>query len=181
MKSFVFIPLFAASLVFTLTSRADARSQQDQPYPSHAVWSAAVRFLRVDLRLPVLEKDKEAGYILFDFVQDTKVYKASLELMPFEESSGRAATRVIVSVPDLPRHVEGVLLDKLARKLKEELGAPAPPPSRPKPEKDGAGDTGERRNGSKKKEPADEDPNAPERGADGLPRLPTRELPRPQD
>lgn len=172
-----------------LSASAEARSTQDQSYPAEAVWSAAVRFLRVDMRFPVLEKDKDAGYILFDFVQDTKVYRASLELLALEEANGRAGSRVIVSVSDLPRHVEATLLEKLARKLKEELGSPVPPPARPKTG-DGARRKGDnedrpeeaenpRRSKDERRRPeVEEDENAPVRGGDGLPRLRTRELPR---
>ncbi len=172
--------IFAFVLLLAAPPDVAARSLQEASYPSDLVWATAVRFLRVDLRFPVLEKDKEAGYILFDYVQEAKVYKGALELVAFEEASGRAATRVAVSVPDLPRHIEAVLLEKLARKLKEELGSPAPVRSRPnKDDSKGTGEPSKRK--PTEKQPDDADPNQPVRGEDGLPRLPTRELPRPQE
>ena len=60
--------------------------------------------------------------------------KGSLELVRTTDSEGRDRTRVVVTLPDLPRHYEGVLLDKLAVKVREEYGSPAPaPPTRPPP------------------------------------------------
>ncbi|MCG5054922.1 MAG: hypothetical protein KA712_18305 [Myxococcales bacterium] len=175
-----------------------ARSSADFPYAPAQLWSTVIRFLRVDQRFPVLEKDKDAGYVLFEYVDETKVYKASVELVPFRESSGRSASRVVMTVPDLPRHVEAVLLDRLMKKAKDDIGSPAPPPGRPRKEgnerDEEPADEGRDRNARPKGEPRDRDardredrerkdisPNAPVRGADGLPRLPTRELPRLQD
>lgn len=185
--------LFATGLL-TAAHPAWARSTVDQAYPPEPVWSAAVRFLRVDMRFPVLEKDKEAGYILFDYIQDTKVYKASVELMALDDGSGRPGSRLIVTIPELPRHVEAVLLDKLMRKLKEELGAPPPPPrikAEPKgrrgdetkvedEESDRKEDKPSTRRSSedRRRKAQEEDENAPVQGADGLPRLRTRDLPR---
>ena len=56
------------------------------------------------------------------------------------------------SLPDLPRHFEQMLLDKLTAKVKDERGTPAPVPRKRPPER-----------------------NAPDAG---LPRPPTRDLPR---
>ena len=183
------IKSLAALVVFSVlgASSAHGRTLHDCPYPPDMAWPAAIRFLRVDLRLPILEKDREAGYILFDYQQDKKVYRAALELLAFEDSSGRPGTRLSVSVPDLPQRVEAVLLEKLSRKLKDDLGPP--PPLRPKPTGGGDG-TGSKGNGDNQKPKVSredrsrndtEDPNQPVRGEDGLPRLPTRDLPRPQE
>jgi hypothetical protein len=114
-----------------------ARSTAVLPYPLADVWSTAVRFVRVDRGYTVREKDEESGYILFDMVEGGRTYKASLELIRATDDLGREATRAVFSIPDLPRHYETVLLDKLSAKVRDERGspAPAPPPRKPPPER----------------------------------------------
>lgn len=182
-KSAVFTTLFTSVFIgLSIASEgvSIARSNVESPYPVEQIWSTAVRFLRVDQRFPVLEKDRDAGYILFDFVEEpTKVHKASLELVPVVQADGRSGTKVVLSIPDKPRHVEVLLLEKLMKKAVEELGAPAPAPPRPKRDTDKTNSDGKRKDDpepSKTKRPKDsdkvEDPNQPVRGDDGLPRLP---------
>jgi hypothetical protein len=160
---------------------AVARSTVESPYPVEQIWSTAVRFLRVDQRFPILEKDRDAGYILFDFVEEaTKVHKASLELVPTVQTSGRPGTKIVLTIPDKPRHVEALLLEKLQKKAVEELGPPPPLPSRPKRDADKTPPDKQRKDdpeAPRDKRPKDsdkteEDPNQPVRGDDGLPRLP---------
>jgi hypothetical protein len=112
-----------------------ARSLEIVPYPMTAVWPAAVRFLRVDRNFPVREKDESAGYVLFDYTDGPKPCKASLELIRVTDSDGRDATRMAVSIPDLPRRYEQTLLDRLATKMRDDHGPPAPPPPKPEPPK----------------------------------------------
>jgi hypothetical protein len=133
-----------------------ARSTAILSYPLAEVWSTAVRFVRVDRGYTVKEKDPESGYILFDMVEGSKTYKASLELISATDDQGRDSTRAAFSIPDLPRHFETMLLDKLSAKVREERGSPAPPAP---------------------KKPAGEKPPAPDGGT--LPKAPThKELPR---
>jgi hypothetical protein len=112
-----------------------ARTMQLVPYPIATVWPAAIRFLRVDRGFPVNEKDESAGYVLFDHTDGPKPCKASLELIRFTDAEGRDATRLAISIPELPRRYEQMLLDKLAAKLREDVGPPAPPPHKPEPSK----------------------------------------------
>jgi hypothetical protein len=123
------------------------RSGAVLPYPVAEVWPTAVRFVRVDRGYTVREKDEESGYILFDLIEGTRTYKASLELIRAVDDQGREATRAVFSIPELPRHYETVLLDKLEAKVREERGAPAPPPPPRKPPAERA-DAGPARNGS---------------------------------
>jgi hypothetical protein len=127
----------AALLLLTVWLRpAEARSTAVLSYPLTDVWSTAVRFVRVDRGYTVKEKDQESGYILFDMVEGSKTYKASLELIHATDDQGRDSTRAAFSIPDLPRHFETLLLDKLAAKVREERGSPAPPaPKKPPEEK----------------------------------------------
>ena len=113
-----------------VTGSALARSSSLLPYPIAEVWPTAIRFLRVDRGATLREKDAESGYVLFDLTEGGKTYKGSFELVRTADSEGREATRVVANLPDLPRHFESTLLDKLALKVREEYGSPAPAPPR---------------------------------------------------
>ena len=110
-----------------------ARTMEVASYPIVDVWPAAVRFLRVDRSFPIREKDESAGYILFDYADGPKPCKGALELIRATDREGRDATRIAISIPDLPRRYEQMLLDKLAAKLREDHGPPAPPPHKSEP------------------------------------------------
>jgi hypothetical protein len=139
-----------------------ARSSSALPYPFEEVWPTAIRFLRVDRGATLREKDSESGYVLFDLAEGGKTYKGSLELIRITDPEGRDATRVVANLPDLPRHFESTLLDKLAYKVRDEYGSPAPPPPRaPSTQED-----------PRRRRPA------PDGGAP--PRAPRGELPRPE-
>jgi len=116
-----------------------ARTAEIASYPIPDVWPAAVRFLRVDRGFPVREKDESAGYILFEYSDGPKPCKASLELIRATDSEGRDATRIAISIPDLPRRYERMLLDRLVAKLSEDHGPPAPLPRKPEPARPDAG------------------------------------------
>jgi hypothetical protein len=89
--------------------------------------------MRVDRNFPIREKDESAGYVLFDYTDGPKPCKASLELMRATDGEGREATRLAVTIPDLPKRYERMLIDKLEVKLREDQGPPAPAPKREKP------------------------------------------------
>ena len=118
-----------------LPSISWARTLETVPYPITSVWPAAVRFLRVDRGFPIREKDESAGYILFEYGDGPKPCKGSLELIRTDDSEGRDATRLAVSIPELPKRYEQMLLDKLAAKLRDDHGPPSPPPRKPEPPK----------------------------------------------
>jgi hypothetical protein len=129
----IVVALAVALLAWPLVSWA--RTMQVVPYPMATVWPAAVRFLRVDRGFPVSEKDESAGYVLFEHTDGPKPCKASLELIQVTDGEGRDATRLAVSIPDLPRRYEQMLLDKLAAKVRDDVGPPAPPARKPEPAK----------------------------------------------
>lgn len=106
---------------------AAARKQTDLRYPFDQVWNAALRMVRVDLRLAVTDRDPEAGYFLFDYVDNGKSYAGSLELVRAERDA-RPLTKTVVQVQGMPSYVEQMLLDKLQRKLRDEFGEPLEPP-----------------------------------------------------
>jgi hypothetical protein len=156
------LALFTASLAIQ-TRAVLARSSSLLSYPIQDLWPTAVRFLRIDRGAAVREKDAESGYVLFDLPEGGKTFKGSLELVRTTDGEGREATRVVVTIPDLPRHYEGVLLDKLAGKARDEYGSPAPPPPRRSPSE------------SQRRQPPDAG-----RPIQDLPRMPSGELPRPE-
>lgn len=160
-------------------SAAAARSVAALPYESSHVWATAVRFLRVDRNLPIREKDEAAGYVLFDYTEAGKSYRAALELVPFTDEGGRVTTQVSLSITGLPRRYEGALLDGLAAKIRDERGAPPAAPSaasrrsgargdaEPERERPHERDKDRDRDGAKGASPPD---------AGGLPRIPTLPL-----
>jgi hypothetical protein len=120
---------------FTAVAPAFARSEKQLGYSPSAVWGPLVRFVRVDENLKILEKDAEAGYVLFELTQDKKVFRGSVEIIAATKDHG---VRVVLDVVDRPSYVEVAMLERLERKLFSELGpAPSPPPQPKKPKGDG--------------------------------------------
>jgi hypothetical protein len=87
-----------------------------------------VRFLRVDEKLKVTEKDDGAGYVLFELVEGKRTFPGAAELTRVTDSAGRAAIRATVRLEDRPSYMELGILERFAQKLREELGEPPPPP-----------------------------------------------------
>ena len=132
------IALWLAPLV------AHARTEKTLAYHREDAWPAAVRFIRVDAHLKVIEKDADAGYLLFEFREEKKTFRGSLEVIDVVKD-GRHQVRFVIQIEDRPAWLEIELLNKLEQKLRAELGAPAPQPAAP----------------AKKDEPKKEEPKAP--------------------
>lgn len=109
-------------------SPALARSERTLDYSYKAVWSTAVRMIRVDRRYPVSDKDKDNGYILFTFPGKGSVKKcaASLELVQTKDAQGFQQIKLKLRIQHQPSWVELQFLDHLERKLKSEQGPPPP-------------------------------------------------------
>jgi len=107
---------------------ARAKAGLDSAYTFEQTWNSALRLVRVDLGYKVVEKDEKAGYILFEYTDKGTTSSASLELLPNEK-----AVRVVCQIPKFPSYHETFVLDRLAKKLKEEHGAPV---EKPKPTPD---------------------------------------------
>ena len=153
------VGLAVIAVAVSMPRQAQARSSVVLSYPVAEIWPTAIRYLRVDRGATVREKDADSGYVLFDLPEAQKSYKGSLEFVRTSDGDDREATRVVINLPDLPRHFELSLLDKLTLKVKDEYGAPAPARPRKPP------------------------PEAPKRGtpdAGVLPRPTQGELPRPE-
>jgi hypothetical protein len=123
----------ALALLALVAAIAHADTARSVSYPYDRVWPAAIRFLRVDLKLKIIEKDADAGYVLFELVDDGKSFQGSLQLSRAKDPDRREATRLALKIAGRPSYVEDELLLKLERKLKEELGDPAPAPPAPTP------------------------------------------------
>ena len=121
-----------------LAAPAWARSEKTLAYPRAEVWPAAVRFLVVDERVKVTEKDAEAGYVLFELRDDGKLFRGSLEVMTIVRD-GRSVVRFVLQIADRPSWLEIAMLTRLETKLRAELGSPSPPPPprKAEPGKDG--------------------------------------------
>ncbi len=109
-----------------------ARSSAVLPYAPTEVWPTTVRFLRIDRGYVIREKDEATGYVLFELSEGQRNYKGSAELVRVVED-GRESTRVVFTLPDLPKHWEQLLIDKLSIKVRDDLGTPPPPSARKPP------------------------------------------------
>lgn len=116
---------FALGMVlFALTRSNDANASAlyTSPYSFEQTYGTAFRFIRVDMGFRVLEKDKDAGYILFDYTSPESGNKAvpgSLEIV--ETPKG---IHVTAQIPAMPQYHEQMLVDLLAKKLETEHGRP---------------------------------------------------------
>ncbi|MBA3457362.1 MAG: hypothetical protein H0T42_30050 [Deltaproteobacteria bacterium] len=111
---------------------ASARSEKTLAYGREQVWPTAVRFLVVDEHVKVIEKDPDAGYVLFELKDDGKMYRGSLEVLTVVRDR-RTSVRFVLQIEDRPDWLEVAMLTRLERKLRSELGSPAPPPAKDPP------------------------------------------------
>ena len=109
-----------------------ARKQQEFAYRYEQIWNSALRLVKVDLRMPISDKDQDGGYVLFEYIAHGKHYPGSIELVA-QPRAARPTTVVIVQVQGQPSYVEQMILDRLGKKLEAEVGAPPDPPKPPKP------------------------------------------------
>lgn len=136
------LALAVVVLLATLTAPppAQARTALTVAYRADAVFAAAVRFLRVDEDAAIVDKDADAGYVIFTIERDGKTTRGALELIAADRD-GQPRVTIAITLTDRPDYLEAVMLEHLRRKLKAELGeeAPAPPPKpRAAPEKPAA-------------------------------------------
>ncbi len=132
---FALLPIF-------WVDHADAKSAYESAYGFERTWNAGMRLVRVDLGLKISEKDEGAGYLLFDYRSPESGNKPVPGSMEFIRSKDTGAVRVVVQIPQMPGYHEQVLVDQLARKLRNEYGDPPRKPPAPSGPKD-AGSDGE--------------------------------------
>jgi hypothetical protein len=118
-------------LVLLAPTLAQAKTTRVVSYRYDDVFPTALRFLRVDENLKVVEKDADAGYILFELTDGKRTFQGAVELVRTRDEAGREATRVQVRIADRPSYMELGILDRLEEKLKADLGDPAEPPPPP--------------------------------------------------
>jgi hypothetical protein len=123
--------LWLGLLSFGEVTTAWARSEAEVGYTREQTFSAALRYLRVDLAYEVTEKDPDAAYLLFNFADPElgrKPGHGSIELVQRERG-----VRIMVNLPDLPSYREELLKRGLLDKLRTEYGEPSnePPPQKP--------------------------------------------------
>ena len=128
--------------------RSDARAATAEPastttlehdrtlsYPLEQVWPTALRYLKVDRGYTLVDRDAEAGFILFDFslrrpgAAEERTAHGSVEMFATTDMAGRAAVRLAVKTDSGPSHLPHAIAEGLAAKLRSERGAPAPPPT----------------------------------------------------
>jgi hypothetical protein len=110
---------------------AEARVEGDSPYSKTQTYNAALRYVRVDLGYDVVEKDPDAGYLMFKYVPpgSKQATDGSFEIIQVKDD-----VKVYVQLPKMPEYHEVVLRDGLLKKLRDEYGAPPPRhPDAPKP------------------------------------------------
>ncbi len=153
----VLVAFAALVLVFALVRTPDASASANymSPYPFDETYATALRLLRVDMGFKILEKDKDLGYVLFEYTSiesGTRVSSGSIEIV--ETKKG---TSVAINVPAMPQYHEQMLIDALAKKLEKEYGTP------PAKEKSKDGDKDKSKDGDKDKD-KDGDKDKPKDG-----------------
>jgi len=124
MKRAVLAVVVAAAMAFPAVSAA--RTDRELTYRENEIWHSAIRFLRVDSGFKIMEKDRDAGYVLFAYKDGATVYTASLEMVTTSHDN-KIFVRTRLQIENQPRYVEAVLIDKFIRKLRDEYGDPPPP------------------------------------------------------
>jgi len=125
-----------------LSQRATARVSGESEYTKAQTYSAALRYLRVDLGYEVTERDADAAYLIFRYQlpgHNKATATGTLEIVDAD-----AHVKLFVQIPAMPEYHERVLRDGLVRKLHDEYGTPphkTPAPAPPKkPESDAGAD-----------------------------------------
>jgi len=120
----VLVAFAAFILIFALvrTPDASASASYTSPYSFEETYSTTLRLLHVDMGLKILEKDKDLGYVLFEYTSvesGNRVSNGSIEIV--ETKKG---TTVAVNVPSMPQYHEQMIIDLLAKKLEKDYGTP---------------------------------------------------------
>ena len=136
------LALAAAPLALSLAATdAGAATPYESLYTYEQTFGTAVRLLRLDLGLKILEKDPDGGFVTFEYTSPEsgkRITRGSVELV-----RSRTGTHVTVQLPAMPGYHEQMVIDALAKKLFSDHGEPPARPAPKPPEGDGgAGDAG---------------------------------------
>lgn len=132
MRHLLALCLALASVVAFPPSSVEARVEEDLPWSYTQVFQGSIRLVRVDLGCTITERDADAGFLLFDYESNGRTHHGSIELTPTRDRHGVEVVRVVVQLPTLPSYVERMIVNRLERKLRTEVGEP-PRPSRARP------------------------------------------------
>ncbi len=115
---------------------AAARSEgRTLTYQREHVWPTAVRFLVVDEKAKVIDKDADAGYVLFELKEDNKTFRGSLEIVTVL-IDGQHNLKFSINLVDRPLWREAGMVERLEKKLRNELGTPPPQKKKEPPKED---------------------------------------------
>jgi len=128
MRRFLQVTLIGFALgmiVLALTRAPDANASvaYTSPYTFEQTFGTGLRLLHVDMGFKILEKDKESGFILFEYTSPesgNKPCNGSMELVDAKDG-----VHVAVQIPQMPQYHERMIIDQLAKKLASEHGTPA--------------------------------------------------------
>ena len=148
--------------IFLASGVGFAKASLDVPYPFDVMWPAALRFVRVDNNWKLGEQSREAGFLRFELIDDKQKLAATLEIIGTIDRTSREAVKLQLSAPGLSGYRESILLERLARKVREEQGPPADPKRGAKPGRpDGSRqDDGARRDDPRRPDRPDAAPDA---------------------
>lgn len=104
-------------------------------YPIDQVWPTAIRYLRIDRGYQLTDRDREAGYMLFEFpLEGARLGSGSVEMFEAEDAAGRPSVSISVNTGAGPVHLPNAILDGIAAKVRAERGQPAPPKPKDPPD-----------------------------------------------
>jgi len=120
-----FIITIILGLFLMVSSRLEAKTTRETTYRYNQIWNSAVRFIRIDRGCKILEKDKDTGYVLFEYKHENtgSPIIASFELIETSRKN-KKYLQFGMNIQAMPRYVEIMLVDKLLRKLKTDYGEP---------------------------------------------------------
>src|SRR3954470_8600262 len=138
-KASLGVTAIVLAAVLFMAPRATARVGGDSEYTKQQTYSAALRYLRVDLGYEVTERDPDAAYLIFRYQLPGQGKATATGTGEIVDADGHV--KLFVQIPTMPEYHERVLRDGLVKKLHDEYGEPPQPPhkvpsSEKKPEAD---------------------------------------------
>jgi hypothetical protein len=98
-------------------------------YPLDQVWPTAIRYLKIDRGFEIVDRDRDAGYLLFEFpLEEKRIGSGSVEMFDTLDASGRPSVSISVNTGAGPVHLPNAILDGIAATGRAERGQPPPPP-----------------------------------------------------
>jgi len=111
--------LLVLLVAWLLAWPASAKTTRDLSYTYDRVWPALVRFLRVDEKLKVTEKDADAGYVLFELADGKRTFPGAAELSKTTDDLGRPSVHLTIKISDRPAYMEAGIADRFAEKIQD--------------------------------------------------------------